>query len=118
MRKKLAGSHIMPPTAMAAKHLRDLRQRLRWTQQDLAFRMGKSMRSISRWESEGVIGRQGLRELQQLAKETGHDDLANAFFQDAVTTVVPDPASGVCTDEGFWQSALRTLLIFRDRPEV
>jgi hypothetical protein len=62
-----------------------------------------------------VIGRSGLKELQQLARDTGNPDLAEAFFCDALATVVP--ASGE-TDDNFWVHAFRTLLVFQDWPAV
>jgi len=55
----------------------ELRKRLDMNQQELANRLGISLRTITRYESEGApISLSMLSKMTRLAKDTGHADLA------------------------------------------
>jgi len=58
-----------------SRRVRELREKMGWTQEDLARRMYVSLSTIQRWEIRGGNpNRLSLRELRKLFRKAGIDD--------------------------------------------
>jgi transcriptional regulator with XRE-family HTH domain len=62
-----------------ARAIAELRQRLGETQQSMAIRLGVSLQSVARWETESVPHYLTMQRLWMLAREHGHKDLMKVF---------------------------------------
>jgi transcriptional regulator with XRE-family HTH domain len=95
--------------------VRDLRSRLGWSQQVLAVRLNMALRTTARWEAGGPIGRRGLLDLQQLARESGYQDLEIEFQRGGLATVSTDPNQ---SDVDFWTDVAFVALLLRAEPAL
>ena len=64
---------------MAKTLLRELRERLGWSQEQLAKRIGKSFSSVRGYESGRDLPPEVLRQCESLAKDNGFEDLFKQF---------------------------------------
>jgi transcriptional regulator with XRE-family HTH domain len=59
--------------------VRELRNRLGWTQEDLARNLGLTLRTVVRYENDLPPRGPALGRLYAIASEKGHEDLAKLF---------------------------------------
>lgn len=83
--------------AQTAQAVKDLRGRLADSQQQFGERLRVSIRTVARWESEGIISPGVLVQLSKLAQSKGIAELAIRFKSYAVESLVIDPLSD------YWQ---------------
>lgn len=78
--------------AILMKAVRDLRERLRLTQVEIAVKLGLSPATIFRYETVRPPKPQAIGPFLKLAEESGHLDLA-ALFRESLAAIAPSEFS-------------------------
>ena len=99
--------------------IRDLRSRLKDTQQAFANRLRVSLRAVANYESGRRPARAVLWNLAIIASKTGHPDLADIFSSEYSDRMRSLTLTGVNDEETAWFYMVRALLRYRDLvPEI
>lgn len=99
----------------------ELRQALGgWSQQELAVQMGKALVTVARWETSREPSIGALKELQVVAQNAGHADLAREFGEIASQRQFYKSAQGklLAAADSVYVDALLNLLHNRHAPSV